>query len=705
MKLSRRREIPLDGFLLFVCTAVLVGPFFKAKYTDKWYSIESTFISDARFLTAHWPHPQWQPLWYTGTRFDYIYPPALRYGTAVISKITGFWPVKAYHFYTAFFYCVGIAGVYLLIRAGARSRGAAWLGAAATALMSPSFLFMKNLRLDSGPLAPVRLGVLIRYGEGPHMTALALIPIALAFTWRALENRRPGSVALAAIFSAAVVSNNFYGATALTMFYAIVLWSFWVTRRDFRMALPAIAIPALAYGLTAFWLVPSYFRITLRNMKYVSEPPTAWSFWVALVVVAAFAFASNRLARSRPERTWAVFVAGCVVFFSLDVLGNYYFHFRVAGEPGRLIPELDMVLILGALAVLEWLWRRPANAPQVTAVIVVGHGTPHVIADTRRPSRVVAAIVVAAAFATTVGYIRHARKLFPLWPNYSARVEYRITDWLWRNMPDARVNSSGSVRFWFDAWHDLAELGGGSEQGLLNPVPQEAQWELMAGSNSQVAILWLQAMGVDVMYVPGPNSEDTYKDIQHPERFAGVTPLLYDDGLGNALYRIPRRYPARARVVEAARLEARRPPRSTYDEEYLRAYVDVVENGPDSPVALEREGTDAMLLRARLSPGQAILVQETYDPAWQAWSNGKRLPVGADAMGFMVVEAPPGEHQIRLAFVMPAENRVGWALTGISLLLLAALLAQTLWRRHSCLPRRDSSRRSVTGNVRPPEPA
>ena len=68
------------------------------------------------------------------------------------------------------------------------------------------------------------------------MTALALIPFALAFTWRALEKRSPGSVALAAIFSAAVVSNNFYGATALTMFYAMVLWSFWVTRRNYRLA-------------------------------------------------------------------------------------------------------------------------------------------------------------------------------------------------------------------------------------------------------------------------------------------------------------------------------------------------------------------------------------------------------------------------------------------------------------------------------------
>ena len=118
------------------------------------------------------------------------------------------------------------------------------------------------------------------------------------------------------------------------------------------------------------------------------------------------------------------------------------------------------------------------------AVIVEVRGRPFVIASIRRAPQVAAAILVVAAFATTAGYIRHSRKLLPLWPNYTARVEYRVTDWLWKNMPDARANPSGSVRFWFDAWHDLAQLGGGSEQGLLNPVPQEAQWEISGGSNS-----------------------------------------------------------------------------------------------------------------------------------------------------------------------------------------------------------------------------
>ena len=51
---------------------------------------------------------------------------------------TGYEPAKAYHVYTALFHCVGIAGVYLLVRIGMVSRGAAWLAAGATALLSPS---------------------------------------------------------------------------------------------------------------------------------------------------------------------------------------------------------------------------------------------------------------------------------------------------------------------------------------------------------------------------------------------------------------------------------------------------------------------------------------------------------------------------------------------------------------------------------------
>ena len=650
-KLSRKKEILLDFCLVFLYTAMLIRPYFKAEYEDKWQSIESTFISDARFLVQHWPHPQWQPLWYTGTRFDYVYPPGLRYGTAAVAKATGFPPAKAYHFYVSFFYALGIAGIYLLMRVGTNSRADAWLGAVAASLMSPIFLFMPRFRGDAWMLQPQRLGVLVKYGEGPHMSALALIPIALAFTWLALDKRRPWAMALAALACAGVVANNFYGATALAVFYPLLVWSLWITRQEKRILIPALAIPVLGYGLTACWLVPSYFRVTAANMIYVSEHGTTWSIWLALAVTVVFLLVSDWLARGKPGRAWGVFVAGCVVLFSLNVLGNYYFNFRVAGEPLRLLPELDMIYIMAIVLVLRWMWDRPGIA-----------------------LRGVAIVLVLAAFYTTRGYVRHAWHMFPTWPDYQGRVEYSITDWLWKNMPDARVAPTGSVRFWFDAWHDLAQVGGGSEQGLLNKQVEPAQWESNLGWKGEPTILWMQCLGVDALFVSNKRSQEFFKDFQHPEKIAGRLPVLFDDQQGNTIYRIPRRYPARARVVETAVFQGLRKQRFNDDVEYLGAYADAIEKGPDSPPSLTRAGTDVMLVRAKVAPGQSVLVQETYDPAWQATAGGRILPVRQDVMGFLLIDAPAGDHEIRLEFMTPLENRVGRVVTLAALLLLLAML-------------------------------
>jgi len=67
---------------------------------NRWDSIESTFIADGRFVKEQWPQPQWQPLWYYGTRYDYVYPPAL--AAALLSCV--FIPVKTYHLYAALSY-------------------------------------------------------------------------------------------------------------------------------------------------------------------------------------------------------------------------------------------------------------------------------------------------------------------------------------------------------------------------------------------------------------------------------------------------------------------------------------------------------------------------------------------------------------------------------------------------------------------------
>src|SRR3981081_160225 len=123
--MSHYRRALIDSGIIFLFTCVLISPLFKVEYLDNWGSIESTFIADARMLRENLPHPGWQPLWYCGTRFDYIYPPALRYGTALTSLVFHLTTARAFHLYVGVLYALGMAGVYWLAYVGSRSRAQA----------------------------------------------------------------------------------------------------------------------------------------------------------------------------------------------------------------------------------------------------------------------------------------------------------------------------------------------------------------------------------------------------------------------------------------------------------------------------------------------------------------------------------------------------------------------------------------------------
>ena len=165
------------------------------------------------------------------------------------------------------------------------------------------------------------------------------------------------------------------------------------------MVAPAIAIPVLAYGQLLSGSVPSYLKVTHGgNMKIVLLQGNAWlpgdgGGGLRCGVTAA-------VARGQLGRTWHVFVLGNIVFFSLNVLGNYYFNFRIIGEPHRLMPELDMIYIIASVIVLRWLWHRPGTIPRTLAVVVM-----------------------LAAFSSARGYVWHAWRAFPPAPNYQERVQ------------------------------------------------------------------------------------------------------------------------------------------------------------------------------------------------------------------------------------------------------------------------------------------
>jgi hypothetical protein len=416
--------------------------------------------------------------------------------------------------------------------------------------------------------------------------------------------------------------------------------------------------------LTAWWLAPSYLRITSRNLRLVAPAGNSWSLPVLAIVVVAYLALSVWLSRRFRVQAYLFFIWSAAAFLALYILGYHWFGFQVAGNSLRLMPELDLILVLCgvALARLAWTWK-----PQ-------------------RAMRVATAVLVLIAFLPSLRYLRHFKAEFPGDRQWHQRVEYKTPAWLTSQFPDQRVFVSGTIRFWYNVWHDAAQADGGSDQGILNPLLPAAKWAITHTDDRDRLQAWLQALGVDIVLVPGPTSQEAFKEYGNAQLYDASFPLLRDDGEGNRYYRVPRRATGIVRVADRARLQAI--PTLPYEPEkaqlvaYARAIEAVPPGGPSPDRAQAKwRNDDSLDITVEIADGELLLLQETFDPYWRAYDNGRPLKIEADAIGFMTLPLPPGKHSVHLVFETPHELIAGRVVSLGSLLLVAFLAIRPARRR------------------------
>ncbi|MBC8167944.1 MAG: hypothetical protein H7Y20_19005, partial [Bryobacteraceae bacterium] len=332
----------------------------------------------------------------------------------------------------------------------------------------------------------------------------------------------------------------------------------------------------------------------------------------------------------------------------------YYFNFRIFGEPARQFPELDCLMILLSLELLRRLWSIQGRWQAAVKTSV--------------------ALLAFVSFLPSCQYLQKCWTIFVGDPNPTDRLEYQMQDWVYRNMPQSRVLASGTIRFWFNAWHDLPQLKGGSDQGLLNPKVVPPGWEIHLGKDPVLSILWMQILGVDAVLVNGKKSREHYRDHQFPYKFAGQLPVLWDNGADDVIYGVPRRYRSLARVVNRQQHDTLPVITGNGNLPHLEAWYNDVENGRDSPTETHFEGTDTMHIRAQVREGESVWVAESFDPNWRATIKQQAVPMREDKLGMMILDTPPGSHDIRLEFPVPFETQAGRVISVISALVAVALV-------------------------------
>jgi hypothetical protein len=401
----------------------------------------------------------------------------------------------------------------------------------------------------------------------------------------------------------------------------------------------------LAAGLCAWWLTPSFIRLTQRNLMLVAQPGNRWSELAGLAIAALFAAIAWVAARIWKASAWPIFVAGSLLFFAVEVLGQFWFHFRITGEPLRFIPELDVMLILAAVEAVRRLWRI---------------------------QRWAAVVVTVLCFGFSAKYVAAPWSIYSADPDYTKRVEYRMPEWVAKNLPGSRLFTFGSVSFWYTTWRDLPEANGGSDQGAQTLMPPLARYQIRVGDDPRRDIYWLQSLGVDAVMFHEAPSEEIYHEVKSPRKFMGILPVIYDNH-GDIVYRVPRRT-GLARVVDEQRISALPPiPWSNEDKSQLRAYAEAMESVA-APVDYQRPAIDEIRITAATQAGQSILVQENYDSGWRAWVDGKPVAIEKDIMEFMRVRTEPGTHQVRFSYGLATDARIGLWISVLSLLALIALM-------------------------------
>jgi len=646
----------LDSVVLFGLMAVLVLPVFRLEYLDNWKSIEGSFIAQGHALAENWPHHLWQPLWYCGTRADYVYPPGPRYGVAIFSTLLRVSSARGYHVFIGFCYAFGYLVLYLWTRTATGSRGAAWLATVSIATASPSFLVLPDIWNDSMFHVPQRLHVLMTYGEGPHISSLAMLPIAWLAAWKRFHGGDARWLCLSAIGIALTVTINFYGLMTILITMPLLVFACLLASPDWRIVRDAVLIGALGWGLTAWWLVPSFVKITSRNLYLVSPAGNSWSLPVLIVLLVIYLAVSLMLRRAAWFSAYGFFIWSALWWLAAYILGFRWFGFQVAGNPIRLVPEMDVFAILCfvQLAGIIWRWRAGGSLTLVPRVALL--------------------VLLFFAFRPSWRYLKHAYHEFPQSSNWSEHVEYKTETWLHQHFPEERVFVPGTIRFWYDVWHEGQEADGASQQGILNPLVPGAEWIVMQGKDPKVITWWLEALGVDILVVPGKESQEGYKDFPDPKMYDAFLPLLRDDGEGNRYYRVPRGSTGIVRIVDRARMEAVPKIRVEGLTTQVEAYAEVVEAEPAGDRAhCHWRGSDVLDVSAEVNPGEALLVQETYDPNWRAYEGDRPQAIQADAVGHMLIALPPGSHTIRMAFEVPAEVVAGRTIAIICLLSIALL--------------------------------
>jgi hypothetical protein len=609
---SLKRHLPAVAALAILNVCICAGLFTTA-YLDEFGSVDGAFISIARYLSQHWGDHSWWPLWHCGMPYEDTYVPLLHLIVAAVSSLARISAAHAYHIVVGVTYALGPVTLYLMAVYLGAERGWAFLSALIYSLFSPCTLLMPEVARDVGGLLfDRRLQVLTVYGEGPHISVMALQPLVILALAYLLRKRSGRAFALAAVLLALVFLMNVPGtmATGVAVFCWLVVQPAG-ERRAAWILTGGAAI--LAYAIACYGIPPSSELTVLHNVARMHQGFSGAARFTGLLLLASLAFVGGvgyLLSRTKTP----LLLRFAVVYFAMTaivVLTAVKDKFEMLPQGGRLQLEMEMAMCLLFGAAGWFFYSRLHWRLQVIVVILAAIGAGFQVAHYR---------------TSAAAYLRPAK--------LAARSERASAMWADAHLAGQRVYVTGSDSFWWNTFTDVPQVIGCCDQGESLTVLANVPFLITTPTGPYHEILtkaYLQTLGAQAIVVAGPQSTDTYKDIKVPERFDSMLPVLHRE-LGDTIYAVPQRTSSLAHVVKPGEvIPAAGTPYQVYD------YSLVIEN-PLRPAAdFQWTGNGSATIHADLTRSDVITVQVPWFAGWKAYVGNRRVPISADGLGFQVL--------------------------------------------------------------------
>ncbi len=590
--------------LLLAINVLVVAKLFAVRYLAYNGSVEGSFIALSRIMAKYPGQWSWWPFWSCGMPFETSYLPFSHWIVAAFILLTHGQPAHAFHEVIAAVYAGSALSVFWMALVLSRKLAASFIAALAYSCFSFANLLVPAIRADAGGLWNLRrLQVLVYWGESPHTVALALLPIAIVCFHYALTTPAVKWKILAGVAAAAVVLSNAFGIAALAM--ALLCWLLAFRARPWWKApLVMAAIGVVSYCWVSPWLSP-----TMIHAIRISAPTAGGDYryravtYLTLAALLAgfvlFAWAMRRW-KAPPHVQFFVLFAYAQTAI---VLAWYLWSVAVIPQPGRYQVEMDLALPLAVVfAGAALLGRVPIAVRRAVAAALL--------------LALAVQVVHAASYARTL--IRAA--------DPSQLAEYKIAKWMDQNRHGQRAFLGGSSSLLYNAITDNPQVKGSHDQHAVNPFMAIVAYTIYSDQNAgdrgaEYSIFWLKAFGAQAISVAGPDSNDYYKPFVHPRKFEGVLPVIWRDG-DNTIYQVPSQSTSLAHIIPASAVVARTPIHGL-DTAPAQAYVAALDD-PRYPLAgFQWTGMSEARILADVAPGQAIAVQVTYVPGWEAWANGR----------------------------------------------------------------------------------